>query len=415
MHTMARIVVVGAGPAGAALAYLLARRGVEVVLLERQTDFAREFRGEVLLPGGLEALDQMGFWQDLDSVPHVQLEAIELYVDGRRRLRAGFDAAAFGRHAPRWMSQPGLLELLVARAAGHPGFRLERGATVRNLVRENGRCVGVRVLGERGERELRADLVVGADGRSSVVRRRAGLREDRDPTPMDIVWCKLPLPEYARRERVLRGYLGGGHLLLAAPIYDAKLQVAWVIRKGSFGELEARGMPACLEEMARRVSPDLADHLRRHAQGAVEPFLLSTVSDRVRDWTAPGLLVIGDAAHTMSPVGAQGINVALRDAIVAANHLVPVLAGPAAAAAPAADAAVLDAACRRVQAERIPEVEAIQRIQARAPRVVLNRAWWARALLRLLPRLVGSDPLGGRRGVLFRRFVFGATRVTLEV
>jgi 2-polyprenyl-6-methoxyphenol hydroxylase-like FAD-dependent oxidoreductase len=351
----------------------------------------------------------MGLWHDLDSVPHVQLEGIELYVNGLRRVRAGFDPAAFGRHAPRWMSQPGLLELLVAKAAEHPGFRLERGATVRNLVLENGRCVGVRVLGARGEHELRADLVVGADGRSSVVRRRAGLREDRDPTPMDVVWCKLPLPEYAQRERVLRGYLGDGRLLLAAPIYDAKLQVAWVIRKGSFGELEARGMPGCLEEMARHVSPDLAEHLRRHAHDAVEPFLLWTVSDRVRDWTAPGLLVIGDAAHTMSPVGAQGINVALRDAIVAANQLVPVISGPA------SDPAALDAACRRVQAERLPEVEAIQRIQARAPRIVLNRAWWARAVLRLVPLLLRSNPLGGPGGALFRRLTFGATHVRLEV
>jgi 2-polyprenyl-6-methoxyphenol hydroxylase-like FAD-dependent oxidoreductase len=404
-----RAVIVGAGPAGAALAYLLARRGVEVALLERQTDFAREFRGEVLLPGGLEALDQMGLWSALDSVPHVQLEGIELYVNGRRRVRARFDAATFGRHAPRWMSQPGLLELLVAKAGAHPCFRLERGATVRSLVSGNGRCVGVRVLGAQGERELRADLVVGADGRSSVVRRRAGLAEDRDATPMDVVWCKLPLPEYARRDRVLRGYVGGAHLLLAAPVYDGKLQVAWVIRKGSFGELESRGMPACLEEMARHVSPDLAGHLRRHARDAVEPFLLWTVSDRVREWTAPGLLVIGDAAHTMSPVGAQGINVALRDAIVAANHLVPALSGPG------VDAVALDAACRRVQAERLPEVEAIQRIQRRAPRIVLNRAWWARTLLRLLPLLVGSDPLRGRGGALFRRFAFGATEVKLAV
>lgn len=403
------VVVVGAGPAGAALALLLARRGIEVTLLERQTDFAREFRGEVLLPSGLEALQQMGLWSELESVPHVTLERIELYVNGRPRVRAGFDPETFGALAPRWMSQPGLLELLVAKAGAHPGFRLERGATVRNLVHENGRCTGVRVLGAGGERELRADLVVGADGRSSVVRRRGSLREERDPTPMDVVWCKLPLPAYARTEKVLRGYLGHGHLLIAAPIYDGRLQIAWVIRKGSFGEIQERGMPECIEEMARHVSPDLAQHLRRHARDAVEPFLLWTVSDRVLEWTAPGLLVIGDAAHTMSPVGAQGINVALRDAIVAANHLVPVLG------AGVADPAAIDAACRRIQAERVPEVAAIQRIQARAPRIVLNRAWWAGAVLRLLPILVGPDPLRGRGGAIFRRFAFGTTEVKLAV
>jgi 2-polyprenyl-6-methoxyphenol hydroxylase-like FAD-dependent oxidoreductase len=402
------VILVGAGPAGAALAYLLARRGVEVVLLERQTDFAREFRGEVLLPGGLEALDQMGLAGELDAVPHVTLDRLELYVHGRLRVRARFERARFGPHAPRWLSQPGLLELLVAKAGAHPGFRLERGATVRSLLHEHGRCVGVRVLGAGGERELRADLVVGADGRSSVVRRRGSLHEVRDATPMDVVWCKLPLPEWGRREPLLRGYLGGGHLLLAAPVHDGRLQIAWVIRKGSFGELQERGIPAYIEEMAKHVSPDLAGHLRRHAHDAVEPFLLWTVSDRVRDWTAPGLLVIGDAAHTMSPVGAQGINIALRDALVAANHLVPALlagAGPA----------DLDAACRRVQAEREPEVAAIQRLQARAPRILLNRAWWARALLGVLPLLVGRDPLGGRGGAVFRRFAFGTAQVKLAV
>jgi 2-polyprenyl-6-methoxyphenol hydroxylase-like FAD-dependent oxidoreductase len=405
---MAHTIVVGAGPAGAALAFLLARRGLGVTLLERQTDFAREFRGELLLPGGLEALEQMGLFDALEDVPHVGFDALELFVNGRRRARVEVDPAVFGRLSPRWMSQPALLEMLCARAARQPGFRLERGATVRGLLEAEGRVVGVRFLSGSGERELRGDLVIGADGRSSVVRRRAGLPEAHDPIPMDVVWFKLPLPDYARRERVLRGYLGHGHLLIAAPIHDGHLQVAWIIRKGSFGELRERGLGEWIETMAGHVSPDLGSHLRAHRDDAVEPFLLWTVADRVLAWSRPGLLVIGDAAHTMSPVGAQGLNIALRDAVVAANHLVPPLesgAGPAA----------LDAAARAVQAEREPEVTRIQRLQARPPRLVFNSSLWARLAVRWLVPLLAAQIRRGRAGAFFGRLAFGATEVRLRV
>jgi 2-polyprenyl-6-methoxyphenol hydroxylase-like FAD-dependent oxidoreductase len=405
---MAHVIIVGAGPAGAALALLLAQRGIGVTLLERHTDFSREFRGEVLLPGGLDVLDQMGVWGSFETVDQVTLEALELYVNGSRRARIAFDPATFGKLSPRWVSQPALLEMLVARASAFPNFRIERGATVRALLQRNGRHAGVRALTATGERELYGDLVIGADGRNSVVRRRAELPERLDPMPMDIVWCKVPLPEYARLDKPFRGYLGHGHLLLAAPVYDGMLQIGWVIRKGAFGDLRGRGMEACIGEMAKHVSPDLAVHLRRHAGDVVQPFLLSVVSDRVLEWSRPGLLVIGDAAHTMSPVGAQGINIALRDAIVAANHLVPALRS-------GADLAAVDAAARGVQAEREPEVIEIQRIQARPPRVILRDTWWARLALQIVPMLLASDIARARRGLLFRRFAFGITDVKLAV
>jgi 2-polyprenyl-6-methoxyphenol hydroxylase-like FAD-dependent oxidoreductase len=405
---VSQVIIVGAGPAGAALALLFAQRGIDVTLLERHTDFAREFRGEVLLPGGLEALDQMGVWEPFETIDQVTPGALEMYVNGRRRARVAFDLATFGKFSPRWVSQPALLEMLVARASAFPNFRIERGATVRSLPQQGGRHVGVRALTAGGEREFGGDLVIGADGRSSVVRRRAELPERQDPTPMDVVWCKVPLPEYARVDKPFRGYLGHGHLLLAAPVYDGMLQVAWVIRKGAFGELRERGMAACIAEMAKHVSPDLADHLRRHAHDVSHPFLLSVVSDRVLEWSRPGLLVIGDAAHTMSPVGAQGINIALRDAIVAANHLVPALCN-------GAEPAAIDAAARAVQAEREPEVIEIQRIQAGPPRVILRDTWWAQLALQFLPMLLSTDIARARRGVLFRRFAFGITEVKLVV
>lgn len=405
---MGHVAIVGAGPGGATLAYLLARNGVNVTLLERHTDFRREFRGEVLMPSGLEPFDQMGLWDAIAEVPHVRLGSVAVYVNGRLRIRNAFDEADFEPYGLRWVSQPGLLEMLVEKAAEHPGFRLERGAHVTGLIEEGGRIVGVTMQLAGEARAVRAELVVGADGRTSVVRRRAELPETCDPTPMDIVWCKLPMLPGLRSDPHLRAYLGRGHLLICAPTHEGCLQVAWVIRKGTYRDVRARGIPACLEEMAQRVSPDLASHLRRHRNDAIETFLLSTVADRVLEWTRPGLLVVGDAAHTMSPVGAQGINIAIRDAVVAANHLVPMLrngAGPVA----------LDAAARAVQAEREPDVLQIQRIQAALPKVVLSESWWAPLVLSVLPAIAGSRLAQPRVRAMLRRFAFGTADVRLDV
>jgi 2-polyprenyl-6-methoxyphenol hydroxylase-like FAD-dependent oxidoreductase len=211
------------------------------------------------------------------------------------------------------------------------------------------------------------------------------------------------LPELAE-DPAFRVYFGNGHLLIAAPVYDGTLQMAWIIRKGTYHEVRERGMPACFDEMANHVSPDLAAHLRRHREDAIEPFLLSTVSDRVHGWCRPGLLVIGDAAHTMSPVGAQGINIAIRDAVVAANHLVPVLTKGSAPEA-------IDAAARAAEAERLPEVQRVQRVQALPPRIILRDTWWSRAALSTLTRLPGLGLTSGRSAAVFRRFAFGLTDV----
>lgn len=403
---MGRVAIVGGGPGGAVLAYLLARRGVEVELFERQDDFEREFRGEVMLPGGLEPFAEMGLWDELMAVPHVAIREMRLFLRGRARAEAAIDPDFFGGRPPLWMSQPGLLEMLVREAARFPSFTFHRNTSVGALLEEGGRTVGVRARGPGGDLDVRADLVVGADGRTSMVRRRARLEVSDDPMPMDVVWVKLPpLPEMAERVQA-RAYLGRGHLMIGAPIYDGKMQMAWIIAKGSFGEIRRRGMPECIEAMARHASPDLAEHLLAHKNDGVQPFLLSVVSDRVRQWTRPGLLVIGDAAHTMSPVGGQGLNHAIRDAVVAANHLVPILTGEAHPAA-------VDAATRAVQDEREPEVATIQRLQAQPPKLFLRDVWWSSlaletaALLGMgVARVVGGE-------ALVRRFVFGIADVKL--
>jgi 2-polyprenyl-6-methoxyphenol hydroxylase-like FAD-dependent oxidoreductase len=328
-----------------------------------------------------------------------------VYLNREVVIELPLEPAAFGGHAPTAVSQSALLEAIVAEAARRPGFRLLRGAAVRELLAEGGRVTGVRVQTDGGAQELRGDLVVGADGRASLVRRRGGFEARQNAPPMDIVWCKLPpLPGF----RGARGYAGGGHLLLAYHTFGDQLQVGWAIVKKSFGELRRRGVEQWVEEMARHVTADLAAHLRAHAGAVRHPFVLDVVSDRVTVWSAPGVLLLGDAAHTMSPVGGQGLNVALRDSIAAANQLVPVLRATAGAAA-------IDEAARRVESLRRPEIEALQRMQAIAPRLVLTHRWWGEPVRRTLRQLLRSPFARRRAAAALRPFAFGTTPLTLDV
>ncbi len=294
----------------------------------------------------------------------------------------------------------------MAEAARAPDFRLERGASVKDLLVEGERVVGVRARTENGEELIHADLVVGADGRASVVRKRAGLTAHHVDQPMDVVWCKLPCPEDWLG---VRAYFGRGHLLIAYHSWDGGLQLAWVILKGTFGELRSRGIGQWIEEMAHHVSADLASHLRAHADAVRHPFLLDVLSERVESWSVPGALLIGDAAHTMSPVGGQGLNIALRDTIVAANHLVPILS------ASSLDEERLDAALLAIERERMPEVSRIQALQAQPPKLVLSRAWWGEPLRRIVAALLKRRWVQAQALRGAAPFTFGVTDVKLMV
>ena len=402
------VIVVGAGPAGASLAYLLASRGVPVTLLERQRDFAREFRGEVLLPSGLEALHEMGLGDVVSSIPHIAPTAIALYASARPVFRLPVQPEFVGAHPPTALSQPAFLEAVIRAASAYPSFKVEIGATVTDLLRVGGRVGGVIVRSQTGERQLHADLVVGADGRSSAIRRACGLEVRKHGLDADIVWCKLPLPAFLGGDAPLRVYIGSAHLLIAYRAADELLQVAWVIAKGTYGELRQRGITEWVEEMAHHVTPDLGAHLREHSRSLTHPFLLSAVSDRVTRWSVPGGLVIGDAAHTMSPVGGQGINIALRDAVVAANHLVPVLQRT-----PTAER--LDAATQAIETERTPEVAYIQQLQAFPPKLLMGRTWWAAAFRTVVPRLLRFGIMRRRATPVVRTILFGHGDVRLRV
>ena len=411
------VIIVGAGPAGMALGYLLARRGVGVTVLETHRDFARVFRGEGLQKSGIDAIRQMGLGDRLDRIPYVEAHTIAIYASGKLVVRA--PAAGLGRANVRLVSQPALLEELAEAAGAFPNFRLERGVTARELVRDgstpdSGRVVGVRLGVAEESREYRADLVIGADGRNSIVRKQSGLAEVFPPQSFDILWFKVPYTEdYPDRETALVD-IGAKRVGLAFPTADNQLQAGFVIPKGSYAAMRARGADAWTEELIAGLPTFFAEHLRAHRDAVAGAMLLDVICGRLTEWTTPGLLLLGDAAHPMSPVGGQGVNIALRDALVAANHLVPVLA--AGGAGEAIDATAVDAAARRVRDERWPEIVAAQKMQQhQAENFFATEGWRSSLMYRLLPWMFRTGLLQWLSRKEYRLMSEGVVPVRLTV
>ena len=398
-----QVIIVGAGPGGAVLSYLLAKAGVRVTLIERHQDFSREFRGEILMPGGLEPLDQIGLWEDLEKVSHVKLDGINIYVDQKRAWSLEFTDSAYSRYRPRWISQPHFLEMLVEKSALYSNFRLLRGTRVRDLIWDNNRVTGVITDDKDSANRLFGDLIIGTDGRSSIVRARSGISYKSDAMPMDIVWVKIPRGEL-RLNKALRAYIGGGRLLICAPTYDDHIQLGFVIKKGSFRELRNMGISHLMDLIAEHADPIMESHLHLIRETAPKPFLLSTVSDRVDRWSLPGLLLLGDAAHTISPVGGQGLNLAIRDSIVAANHLIPALLS-------GANATLLDEASLSIEKERIKEIVTIQKLQARPPKILLRNTWWTKILFGIISAFGKGRTIALPSDGIFGKMAWGVSEV----
>ncbi len=299
------------------LALLLARRGVRVALLEQHRDFDRDFRGDTLHPSVLEILDQLGLVERVLALPHGELRRASV------RAPAGdVELGDFSRLHTRYpfialLPQAEFLPLLVDEARRYPGFTLLMGATVRELLESGGLVQGVRYTVDGQQRELRATLTVGADGRFSVVRRLAGLPVVPFSQPIDVLWFRVP--HGANAPELAFGRLGRGHIAVLLPRHDS-WQVAWVLPKGGYRRLRAAGLAALRADVAALV-PELGDALESALGDWRQVSLLSVEASRARRWYRPGLLLIGDAAHVMSPIGGVGINYAIQDAVVAANVL----------------------------------------------------------------------------------------------
>jgi 2-polyprenyl-6-methoxyphenol hydroxylase-like FAD-dependent oxidoreductase len=399
-----RVVIVGAGPAGATLAYLLARRGVEVALLERHPDFGRTFRGDGLQPSGIDAFDQIGLGDQLGQLPRAIINTIDLYQRGRRRARLATASLGFiGCFIP----QPAVLGMLAEESRKHPSFRLHMGTAVRDLIRTGDRVVGVSADGPDGAHEFPADLVIGTDGRYSTVRKRGAFTDLPSPQHFDILNFIVPLPDFWPDRTTVRLELGPGCITGGIPTADGRLWVGMTIGKGGYKALRSAGPDRFTEELLHRTSLDLAAHLRTHAEALKHPVLLDVIVGRLETWTAPGLLLLGDAAHPMSPIGGQGINVALRDALVAANHLCPVLTR-------GNDATDIDSAAQRVAQERMPEIVVVQEHQRKQSQTFLRSdRFSSRLAMRLLPFLAKSRLLRLLLGSRLRILQHGVVPVRL--
>ena len=356
------------------------------------------------MPSGVEAIEQMGLLDAMTTVPRQFQESITLYLNGSLVFSQELDAEILQAHPVQAISQPQFLEMLVTEAEKSPRFKLERGASVKELLFEGERVVGVRARTPEGERHYHADLVIGADGRASAVRKHGGFESRHVSPPLDVVWWKVPCPADWKGPSL---FMGNGHFMLAYESADKQLQVALLILKGSYRQLKNRGTDEWLEEMVAHSSPSLGSFLRANEEKLGKPFLLDAVSDCVKQWSIPGALLIGDAAHTMSPVGGQGINIALRDSIVATNHLLPALL--------ADDTPMLDRALKAIETERMPEVRHIQRLQGMAPRVGFSSSWWSEPLRGLVARVMSRPGARLKFAGRVKAMPFGVTDVRLRV
>ncbi len=388
--------IAGCGPAGAVLGFLLARAGVDVLVLEKHGDFLRDFRGDTIHPSTLEILDELGLAERFLTLPHSRVSAFTLRTTAGetasidlRNLRTRYPFIAF---VPQW----DFLSFITQEARRYPGFQLVMNAEVTDLLQEGGIVRGIRYRTPDGDHEARAELTVGADGRTSRTREAAGLPQITTSPPMDVLWFRLSRDTSAPGNA--EAVVGPGHFVA---MFDrgAYWQIAYTIPKGGAAEVHAAGLEAFRRSVAALV-PALAGRVNE-LQNWEQVKLLTVRADRLIRWYRPGYLAIGDAAHAMSPVAGVGINVAIQDAVVAANVLWE----------PLRRGRVSTRDLARVQRQREISVRVIQAMQAFMQRGLLEPAMLVPKRVPRIPpvlRILLRAP--GTRGLLPRLVAFGVFR-----
>lgn len=309
--------IVGGGPAGAVLALLLARKGIAVTLLEAHMDFERDFRGDTVHPSTMEIMDQLGLADRLLQIPHTEVGQFALQDSNGTLPIANLNLLHTKFPFVTVMAQSRFLDFITEEAKRYPSFQLVMGAQVDEFLEEHGVVRGVRYRGQDGWYEVQAVLTVGADGRFSRLRKLAGFEPIKTSPPMDVLWFRLsrkesdPISGLVARQKQ-------GLIVVLINRFDY-WQVGFVIPKGGYQELRVQGLEQLRQKLAV-VLPELADRVDELKEWK-HISVLSVEASRLPRWYRPGLLLIGDAAHVMSPVGGVGINYAIQDAVVAANRL----------------------------------------------------------------------------------------------
>jgi 2-polyprenyl-6-methoxyphenol hydroxylase-like FAD-dependent oxidoreductase len=351
--------IAGGGPAGMMLGFLLARAGVSVVVLEKHADFFRDFRGDTIHPSTLELMYELGLLEEFLKLPHQKIEQLSVQV-GDRHLTM-IDLTHLPTHCryialmPQW----DFLNFLAEHGRRYKTFDLRLCAEATDLIEEAGRVVGLIARTPDGPLTIRADLTVGADGRHSTVREKAGLKSDDYGAPMDVLWFRLMRKTTDPADTF--GHVEAGVMMITLDRGDY-WQCAYVIPKGGIERVQAAGLDA-FRRGVTTMSPFLADRVGE-LRSWDDVKLLSVAVDRLRQWWRPGLICIGDAAHAMSPIGGVGINLAVQDAVAAANRL----------AAPLKARAVSDADLRAIEARRTIPVRFTQAIQLTMQNRIISRA-----------------------------------------
>jgi 2-polyprenyl-6-methoxyphenol hydroxylase-like FAD-dependent oxidoreductase len=375
-----RCCIAGGGPAGMMLGLLLARAGVAVLVLEKHADFLRDFRGDTIHPSTLEVMHELGILEEFLRRPHQEVRTLGAQIGDVFLQVADFEHLPTHCRFVALMPQWDFLNFIAEQAKRYPGFQLEMEAEATALIEEGGRVTGLHAETPQGGLTVRADLVVGADGRHSIVRDKAGLESINQGAPMDVLWMRLSRRTSDPGQTL--GRIDAGRIFVMLNREDY-WQCAYVIPKGGLDQIRKSGLTAFREEIVQ-LAPYLSDRVGELADWS-DIKLLTVAVDRLRVWHRPGLLCIGDAAHAMSPIGGVGINLAIQDAVAAANIL----------AARLRQGAPVDDDLQAVQRRREFPTRATQQLQLFIQNRVIGRVLESTGQLSppLALRLLGQWPL----------------------